>query len=121
MAAQEFPGGLSTSGNAFGVLVDMNLDAAESFARVRAEFFADRSDGMPGKYKELLMVVMEIFGRHRPGAKRHLNLARELGLTETELRECLTLIYLMRGMSEWADMCHELWTHWTAGPDPETT
>lgn len=102
---------------AIRALFDLQPDAAESFARLRQDFLTERPDGLSPKHKELLLTLLEVAGDHRPGALRHLDLARDRGLTTTELRETLLAVHLFRGMSAWAGICHELWLHWNGQPD----
>ena len=91
------------------LLGDMNDIVAESYTRQREWLFEQRPDGLSRGQKELLFAILDIFIDHAEGARQHINAALDAGLPPIQAREALTQVFMLRGMSSFAEIGHEIW------------
>jgi alkylhydroperoxidase/carboxymuconolactone decarboxylase family protein YurZ len=95
---------------AIDVLRSFNLIVEESHRDMRTWFFEDRPDGLTKATKELLIMVIDTIIGNTNGAVDHLRIGMRDGVTLTQVREALTLCFMMRGIHNWMSAGNIVWS-----------
>ena len=90
-------------------LHEMNPAAEESYRTLRSWIYQERPDGLSRAEKELVMIVMNISLGRKDGAIRHLNNGLKHGLTITQVREAMSLLFHFQGVSGWLETGQAVW------------
>lgn len=103
---------LDTLGNvpsAIEQLFDLDGHSAAAYTEIRKRVYTDGEGHIPLKYRELLLVVMDIELGNYGGAENHLKAGIAAGLTRLELSDALIELLMVRGISTWGLVGHRLW------------
>jgi len=93
-------------------LFAMDQEFGRNFFGMREIIFRSRPDGLSLMTKELILMAFDIAANNKAGALRHLQAAREAGLTQTQLVEILMESYLVLGISSLSNVGFDLWFEW---------
>jgi alkylhydroperoxidase/carboxymuconolactone decarboxylase family protein YurZ len=99
-------------------MFEMDKGLGSAYTDHRQIIFAERDDGLPLKFKELLLVAMDLSADNLNGAMGHLKAAKAAGLTQAELKEALLIAWLVLGISSWGKVGQHLWTAMVTGEFP---
>ncbi len=87
------------------------------YTTARADLLSDTPGGLPLKYKELILLMTDVFRSNESGGRNHTRAALRAGLTKQELREAFELVALTTGILTWGTIMHHFWDEAKSFPD----
>jgi alkylhydroperoxidase/carboxymuconolactone decarboxylase family protein YurZ len=88
---------------------DVNPVAEEGYRNLRSWIYQERPDGLSRASKEMVMVVMNISLNRKDAAIRHLKHGLNNGLTMTQLRELMSMLFLFQGVGNFLETGQAVW------------
>lgn len=87
----------------------MSPAAEESYRKLRSWIYEERSDGLTRAEKELVMIVMNVSLNRKDAAIRHLKHGLKHGLTLTQMREVMSMLFLFQGVGGFLETGQSVW------------